>query len=978
MKKFLSITFAALLLMSSIFAEKKTEPNIAKDFEYSLDENGTGIKIIRFKGKFKDIIIPETIDGKKVVQIGDGNNILSSFSKKIGRTDVDKLPSITIPSSVTKIGSRAFENYGGKLIFADFKNISKFGDYAFYYCSQLTEKITISSNTEIGLYAFIGSGITEVEFIDTPFYISNSAFVECENLASVSFNKNITKITQEMIPLTAQSIKISSNVKEIDRLAFKDFTGTFVFENFENIKKFESYAFYNCKNLPKKLIFGEDVEIGEYAFAKNSITELEFLERPKFLAENAFYDCSFYGNSQDSLKKIGYYDFKFPEGTTEIPARFYQNNKSEFRGGGIIIPASVTEIGDSAFTRFNGTITFEKFENIKKIGDFAFYHCEGLTGKIVIGDDVEIGKSAFSSTNITEIEFAKNVTKITKNMVFTSEQTLVIPASVTEIGDNAFADFNGTLLFENFENIKKIGDKAFYNCKCSTEKITFGEGVEIGREAFWNFSGALSFENFENIKKIDDFAFQSCKSLPEKITLGEGIEIGKLAFANTGITEICFNGNPKSINDKAFYTEDHEGGYEPLKLENVIFGESVTEIAREMFNGFSETTFIFEKFENIKKIGDYAFCNCKGLTQRIVIGDDVEIGASAFYGSGITKVEFLGTPKSIDRYAFGDCKSLVGKVTFCEGVEIGDYAFNGSGITEVEFLGTPKFIGRNVFPESSLSEETKIMLKHAGVSDFANVLEWCIEPTPESDFLCNLTEDGTGAIVLAYKGTSNSILIPETIEGFPVVAIGKSAFGHEDSFDVKSISVTVPSSVKYIYANAFARFEGKLKFLCPENITKIYGGAFFEFKGELDLNGREFSLANIKYIGTEAFYRCDFIKGKLIIPATCYIGSAWHHIKNGAFENCNNITEVEFEEGFEEIGYYLFLNCRNIEKVTFPTSIKDIYDEAFAGCVSLKEIIIPESCNCKFNYTYIFNACPNLNLKSKKSLIEHGYSSNGF
>lgn len=102
MKK-IFVIFTIFVLTLSVFAENRTQANSAKDFEYSLDESGTGIKIISFKGKFKDIVIPETIDGKKVVQIGDGNNILSSFSKKIDRTDVEKLPSITIPSTVEPV-----------------------------------------------------------------------------------------------------------------------------------------------------------------------------------------------------------------------------------------------------------------------------------------------------------------------------------------------------------------------------------------------------------------------------------------------------------------------------------------------------------------------------------------------------------------------------------------------------------------------------------------------------------------------------------------------------------------------------------------------------------------------------------------------------------------------------------------------------------------------------------------------------------
>ena len=47
---------------------------------------------------------------------------------------------------------------------------------------------------------------------------------------------------------------------------------------------------------------------------------------------------------------------------------------------------------------------------------------------------------------------------------------------------------------------------------------------------------------------------------------------------------------------------------------------------------------------------------------------------------------------------------------------------------------------------------------------------------PESDFEVTLTDDLTGAIITGYKGQGGNLIIPDTIQGFPVKEIGDQVF----------------------------------------------------------------------------------------------------------------------------------------------------------------------------------------------------------
>ncbi|MBQ3042836.1 MAG: leucine-rich repeat domain-containing protein [Alistipes sp.] len=83
-----------------------------------------------------------------------------------------------------------------------------------------------------------------------------------------------------------------------------------------------------------------------------------------------------------------------------------------------IIPDSVTEIGESAFSSCDNLTSITIPNSVTSIGESAFAYCDNLTN-VTIGSSVtSIGNSAFT--------YCENLTSI------------IIPNSVTEIGNEAF------------------------------------------------------------------------------------------------------------------------------------------------------------------------------------------------------------------------------------------------------------------------------------------------------------------------------------------------------------------------------------------------------------------------------------------------------------------------------------------------------------------------------------------------------------
>lgn len=66
-------------------------------------------------------------------------------------------------------------------------------------------------------------------------------------------------------------------------------------------------------------------------------------------------------------------------------------------------------------------------------------------------------------------------------------------------------------------------------------------------------------------------------------------------------------------------------------------------------------------------------------------------------------------------------------------------------------------------------------------------------------------------------------------------------------------------------------------------------------------------------------------------------------IPEGAFRDCDELTEVIIPEGVEEIPMYAFSDCNALKVVSLPNTLKRIGNRAFMRCANLPSITIPAS-----------------------------------
>ena len=135
-----------------------------------------------------------------------------------------------------------------------------------------------------------------------------------------------------------------------------------------------------------------------------------------------------------------------------------------------------------------------------------------------------------------------------------------------------------------------------------------------------------------------------------------------------------------------------------------------------------------------------------------------------------------------------------------------------------------------------------------------------------------LSSGEEGYVVIGYEDGISSLVIPESIDGVPVVAIGERAFR-----DCSSLNgdVVLPKSIVAIEKEAFMNADG--------------------------LNGRIYFPQSLKVISDRAFYGCQSLQGDLIIPDSV------ETIGDEAFSYCMGIGSAVYGgRGLKSVGRDVF------------------------------------------------------------------------
>ncbi len=133
--------------------------------------------------------------------------------------------------------------------------------------------------------------------------------------------------------------------------------------------------------------------------------------------------------------------------------------------------------------------------------------------------------------------------------------SVTIPASVTEIGEQAFYLAEDLVSITIPDTVKKIGTRAFAWCN-GLENVVIGNGVtEIPDYCFNHCASLTSVSIPESIKKIGLRAFSYCEKLSDQV-LPQNVEsVGDMAFAGCPALEYVTVANNSITLGKNLFSE---------------------------------------------------------------------------------------------------------------------------------------------------------------------------------------------------------------------------------------------------------------------------------------------------------------------------------------------------------------------------------------------------------------------------------------
>lgn len=185
----------------------------------------------------------------------------------------------------------------------------------------------------------------------------------------------------------------------------------------------------------------------------------------------------------------------------------------------------------------------------------------------------------------------------------------------------------------------------------------------------------------------------------------------------------------------------------------------------------------------------------------------------------------------------------------------------------------------------------------------------------EGPFVYELS-NGEVIITKCDPTVSGDLIIPDTLGGMPVVAIGEKAFYYCSEIT----SITMGDNIRSIGKEAFAFCGALSKVVLSEELTELSERAFYMC---FNLGEASLSKTKLKSIGERAFEDCGYLSVAALPDTLETIGKE-------AFLYCNNMESVIIGKNVKYVGDFAFSKCYNVRTVYYMGTQQEFANINFA------------------------------------------------
>ena len=302
----------------------------------------------------------------------------------------------------------------------------------------------------------------------------------------------------------------------------------------------------------------------------------------------------------------------------------------------IVIPNSVTNIGDYAFSGCRSLTDIVIPDSVTNIGDCAFLDCRSLTDIVIPNSVTSIGDNAF--------EYCFSLSN------------LVIPDGVTSIGKWAFEDCSSLSSVVIPDSVTSIGNHAFAYCESLTDIVIPDSVTSIGDNAFAYCESLTDIVIPDSVTSIGDNAFRHCSSLSSVVIPKSVVNLNGNPFCRWDGELKCLS--PYFIYDnKVLFDKDKSKiiAFRDKNTTSYVIPDSVTRIGESAFRGCSFLNSVVIP-DGVTSIGEYAFRHCSSLSSLVIPDSVTSIECYAFSGcESLSSIVIPDSVTSIGYHAFASC-----------------------------------------------------------------------------------------------------------------------------------------------------------------------------------------------------------------------------------------------------------------------------------------------------------------------------------